>query len=304
MIRLNDLKIFVRTAALGSFSKAAREADLLPAQASAAVNRLEKELNVRLFARSTRSLRLTVEGGKFLPYAEETLNALQEGCEQINPQSETDLQGVLQVSAPSDLGRNVLIPWLSLFRQTHPQLSLRVQLSDQVSDVFSDPVDIALRYGAMEDASFIALPLASWNRAVLTASPEYLAQHPALKHPADLAHHNCLLYMIHGRLFDEWTFSRHDEQLKIQVDGALVCDDADIVHRWALAGEGIAYKSWLDVADDIAAGRLVELLPEWKGREVPLNLVCPHRKQFSPIVRLLYDFLKEKCLAAKVNFKD
>lgn len=304
MIRLNDLKIFVRTAALGSFSKAAREADLLPAQASAAVNRLEKELSVRLFARSTRSLRLTVEGSKFLPYAEETLNTLQEGCEQINPQSETNLQGVLQVSAPSDLGRNVLIPWLNLFRQTHPQLSLRVQLSDQVSDVFSDPVDIALRYGAMEDASFIALSLASWNRAVLTASPEYLAQHPALEHPSDLAHHNCLLYMIHGRLFDEWAFSRHDEHLKIQVNGALVCDDADIVHRWALAGEGIAYKSWLDVADDIAAGRLVELLPEWKGREVPLNLVCPHRKQFSPTVRLLHDFLKEKCLAVKANFKD
>ena len=182
MIRLDDLGIFVRSAALGSFTAAAREADLLPGQAAEAVKRLERELDVRLFARTTRSLRLTAEGEQYLPSALIALEALRHGRDNLRQES-AQLSGTLQVAAPSDLGRNVLLPWLTAFRREHPQLNLRFFLSDQIADLFRDPVDIAIRYGLNADANYVALPLAPWNRKVLVASPEYLRRRGTPRQP-------------------------------------------------------------------------------------------------------------------------
>jgi len=299
MLRLEDLSLFLRSAALGSFSNAARETDLLPGQVSAAIQRLERELDIRLFARSTRSLRLTPEGAAYLPYAQEALAALQEGSERLRPES-AELQGTLQVTAPLDLGRNVLLPWLTAFRHQHPRLTLRLSLSDQLSDVFRDPADVAIRYGEIDDASFIALPLAPDNRRVLVASGDYLARHGRPESLEALAKHACLLFQLDGRIYDKWLFPAPSAQAaanqrKIAVTGPLVSDNADVVRLWALAGEGIAYKSWLDVSTDVMAGRLEVLLPQQQGQAAPLQMVCPHRKQFSPAIRQLQALLQSRC---------
>lgn len=294
MIRLEDLALFVRSAALGSFSGAAREADLLPGQVSAAIQRLERELDTRLFARSTRSLRLTAEGERYLPYAEEVLATIAAGQERLRGDGAA-LSGLLQVAAPSDLGRNVLLPWLTDFRRSHPALTLRLYLSDQITDVFRDPVDVAIRYGHIEDASFVALPVAPENRRVLIAAPDYLARHGRPDSLADLARHQCLLYQVNGRVYDKWSFPTEAGRQAVEVRGQLYTDDADVVRRWAVHGEGIAYKSWLDVGADVLAGRLEVLLPHQPGESAPLQIVCPHRKQFSPAVRRLQALLKEKC---------
>ncbi|MDH1529401.1 LysR family transcriptional regulator [Pseudomonas mosselii] len=292
MIRLDDLGIFVRSAALGSFTAAAHEAELLPGQAAEAVKRLERELDVRLFARTTRSLRLTAEGEQYLPSALAALEALRQGRDNLQRES-AQLSGILQVAAPSDLGRNVLLPWLTAFRREHPQLNLRLFLSDQIADLFRDPVDIAIRYGLNADANYIALPLAPWNRKVLVASPEYLARQGTLHTPEELREHQCLLYMQQGRVYDKWQLGTQT----VQVRGALFCDDADIARRWAVAGEGITYKSWLDVSDDVLAGRLVVLLQDHPGPTMPLSLVCPHRKQLSPAVKQLHTWLSSRLAA-------
>ncbi|AOB29613.1 LysR family transcriptional regulator [Bordetella sp. H567] len=294
MIRLDDLTLFVRAAALGSFSHAAREVDLLPGQVSAAIKRLEAELGIRLFARSTRSLRLTAEGEQYLPYAIGALDTLREGGERLQP-CDTALRGTLLIAAPSDIGRNVILPWLTGFRQQHPALVLRLYLSDQVADVFRDPVDVALRYGRVGDASFVALPLAPHNRRVLVAAPDYLARHGRPQSVEDLAAHACLVYMLHGRPYDKWRFGDGDGRCTVAVSGPLLCDDGDAVHRWAVAGQGIAYKSWLDVAADVRAGRLEVILPQVPGEHAPFNLICPHRKQFSSAVRLLHAGLLAVC---------
>ncbi len=294
MIRLDDLALFVRSAALGSFSNAAREADLLPAQVSAAIKRLEHELNIRLFARSTRSLRLTPEGEKYLPYAGEVLQTLREGHEILNQQP-AGLHGMLQIAAPSDLGRNVLLPWITEFRHDHPHLNVRLYLSDQIADVFKDPVDVAFRYGHMDDASYIALPLAADNRRVAVASPAYLARHGCPLTLDDLAGHNCLTFVLRGRVYDKWRFYPGGDKRAIGISGSVTSDDAEVVRRLAIAGEGIAYKSWLDVGQDVQAGRLQVILKQYRGESVPLNLICPHRKQFSPAIRQLYDRLKSRC---------
>ena len=171
-----------------------------------------------------------------------------------------------------------------------PLLHLRFLLSDQLVDLFRDPVDIAIRYGLDVDASYVALPLAPRNRKVLVASPRYLARCGQPQTPEDLRDHQCLLYMQQGRLYDKWRLGTET----VQVGGTLLSDDADVARRWAVAGEGITYKSWLDVSDDVLAGRLVLLMPDHPGPALPLSLVCPHRKQLSPTVTRLHAWLFER----------
>jgi DNA-binding transcriptional LysR family regulator len=292
MIRLDDLGLFVRTAALGSFSAAAREADLLPGQASAAIKRLERELDLRLFVRSTRALRLTTEGEQYLATAHEVLDALHAGRERLRA-ADGPLTGVLRVAAPSDLGRNALLPWLTAFGAAHPALVLRLFLSDQVTDVFRDPVDVAFRLGRFEDARYVTLPLAPGNRRVLVAAPAYLAQHGRPETLDALRQHAGLLYTLGGRTHDQWAFDVDGRRQVVAMRAGLLSDDAEITRRWALAGQGIAYKSWLDVCDDVRDGRLELLFPQY-GESVPLHLVCPHRKQFSPAIRQLHALLQPR----------
>ncbi|AWX86716.1 LysR family transcriptional regulator [Klebsiella quasipneumoniae] len=294
MFRLEDLTLFVRAAALGSFSDAAREAGQQPAQVSAAIKRLETILNIRLFARSTRSLRLTPEGETWLPYATQMLDTLEAGLQKIQIPDD-EIRGMLQIAVPSDLGRNLLLTLFRDFRQRHPALRLRLLFSDQLTDVFKDPVDVAFRYGNNDDASFISLPVAPENRRVLVASPEWIARHGEPQTLEELGQHNALIYILRGRPFDRWSLSLDGEVLQQKVSGTVMSDDAEVIRRLAVAGEGIAYKSMLDVSDDLRAGRLRRLLPRYQGDVVPLNLICPHRKQLSAAVRLLYEEVKSHC---------
>ncbi|MBW6233609.1 LysR family transcriptional regulator, partial [Pseudomonas aeruginosa] len=105
----------------------------------------------------------------------------------------------------------------------------------------------------------------------------------------------CLLYQLGGRVHDRWAFQRGRRSLTLTVAGDRVCDDADVVRRWALAGKGLVYKSWLDVAEDVRAGRLRLLLPEWQGEATPMNLLCTHRAQLTRPVTLLRAFVRERC---------
>jgi DNA-binding transcriptional LysR family regulator len=294
MLRFDDLQLFVRTAELGNLSAAARHLDISPAVASAGLKRLELQLQVRLFSRSTRSMRLTPEGGLFLVHARLALQSLEDGRQQLAG-SKVGISGLLQLSAPSDFGRNTLLPWLNEFQQAHPQLQLRLLLGDRVADLFREPVDIALRYGAPEDSSLVALPVAAANRRVLCAAPDYLQRHTAPETIEALAEHNCLLYMLAGRVHDRWSFSDGKREQHISVKGDRVSDDADVVRRWAVSGAGLVYKSWLDVAGDVRAGRLKVLLPEWRGEPAPLKLICAHRAQLSKPVLLLREFVQTRC---------
>lgn len=296
MIRLEDVTLFVRAAALGSFSSAAREADLLPGQVSAAVHRLERDLDKRLFVRSTRSLRLTAEGEKYLPFAQELLAVMQAGAESLHS-SDDELQVELKIAVPSDIGRNVLLPLITRFCEQHPKITLRLSLSDQISDIFRDPVDVAIRYGVLDNSSYVALPLAEKNRRVLAASPDYLAQHGRPATLGDITHHHCLLFTMNSHVYDKWTFQENGLRRQLTVKSRMLCDDADVARRWAIAGMGIVYKSWIDISADVEAGRLEVLLPQFTGEAAPLNLICPHRKQFSPAIRQLYGLLREQLSA-------
>ena len=294
MLRFDDLQLFVRAADLGSLSAAARVMDMSPAVASAALKRIETHLGARLLARSTRSLRLTAEGQGFLDYARKALSSLDEG-RRLLARGQDQVSGVLQLSAPSDFGRNVLLAWLDEFQREHPKLTVRLLLGDRIVDLFRQPVDIVLRYGEPEDSSLVALPVAPDNRRVLCASPAYIARAGEPRQLEQLLQHNCLLYMLGTRVHDHWQFHDGKRELGLTVSGDRFSDDADVVRLWALAGAGIAYKSWLDVAADVRAGRLKVLMPELEGERAPLNMLCAHRAQLSKPVKLLRDMLSERC---------
>lgn len=296
MLRLDDLSVFVRTADRGSLSAAARDLEMSPALASAAVKRLEGELHLRLFARTTRSLRLTEEGEHYLRHAREALRLLKEGHDALIQGKET-LGGTLKISMPSDLGRNLVVGWLDEFQALYPKVVLQLGISDRVSDMYRQPIDIAIRYGKQEDSSLIALPLAPENRRVLVASPEYIKLHGKLDSLDDLVRHNCLRFMLDDVIHDRWSFysEQHAAPDVVHVSGNRSADDADVVRRWAVAGVGIAYKSRLDLSADIRAGRLQVLLPDVLGEPTPLSMVCMHRSQITPTVLQLRDFLRTQC---------
>ena len=296
MTTLQDLDIFVRTAELGSLSAAARRLDLTPAAASAALKRLEASVQATLFVRSTRSLRLTAEGEVFLQHCRQALDLLADGREAV-ASGRSVVRGVLQLSLPSDLGRNVLLPWLDDFQRQHPEVALRLQLSDRLADVYRQPVDLTIRYGTLPDSSLVALPLMAGNRRVLCASPTYLARAGAPASPSELDAHNCLCFMLGESVHDRWRFFRDGQETSVQVHGDRVSDDGDVVRRWALAGRRLAYKSRLDVQADLRAGRLVAVCQHWQGEPAPLNLLCAERRQLSPAVQQLRSCLSTRLAA-------
>ncbi|WP_232293465.1 LysR family transcriptional regulator [Stigmatella aurantiaca] len=296
MVRFEDLQVFVAAADAGSFSAASRVLNVTPAVASTAMKRLEQALEVRLFIRSTRSLRLTDEGERYLVHARLALRALEDGRMTV-ARRKGDLTGTLKLSVPSDFGRNVLLPWLDEFQSTFPKLTVQLRVSDRVADLYRQPVDVAIRYGTLEDSALVSQPLAPTNRRVLCAAPAYLARHGAPETLEGLRRHNCLRFTLGDGVHDRWSFQGPKGLEVITVDGNRFCDDADVVRRWALAGQGIVYKSFLDLAGDLKAGRLVPLLPAYKGEPTPLQLVCAHRSLLSPAVGRLRDFLKARCEA-------
>jgi len=298
---LQDLDIFVRTVDSGSLSATARALDLTPAATSAALKRLEAELGVALFVRSTRSLRLTQQGERFLEQCRPALQALQQAGQQIGD-GEQALRGTLKLAAPSDLGRNVLLPWLHDFQEAHPQVDIRLQLSDSITNVYSSPVDAAFRYGKPRDSNLVALPLAASHRRVLCASPAYLARHGAPATPHELSGHDCLCFMLHDEVHDRWRFSLGEAPpVTVRVKSVNVSNDGDAVRRWALLGKGIAYKSFFDIASDLAQGRLLPLCTDWTTEATPLYLVVPDRRQLTPLLRALRAFMGERLAALQAQ---
>jgi DNA-binding transcriptional LysR family regulator len=296
MIRLDDVQAFVQAVDAGSFSAAARLSSVTPAMVSSAVQRLERELGVRLFIRSTRSMRLSDDGERYLPHARAMLDSLAGGARAL-AESRGEISGPLRLAVPSDLGRNVLLPWLDDFQALHPGVSLQLRISDRTTDLHRHPIDAAVRYGTLDDSGLVAQPLLPDNRRVLCASPDYLARNGRPTHPEQLRDHNCLCFVWGEQVHDRWNFDFPEGLCTVKVVGNRVSDDGEVTRRWGLAGRGVVYKSHADVAADLKAGRLVDLFPGM-GERSPLNLVTAHRTQLTLAVQQLRDFLRERLVLA------
>lgn len=290
---LDDLRVVLRVAEFRSITAAAASLDMRPATASAAVKRVEHALGVELFVRTTRQLRLSTAGEKYLPQCEQALRMLDQARQNIRDDREV-VEGDLRLAVSSDLGRNRLIPWLDEFMEENPALSLRISISDSTVDFYRDSVDMALRYGSPGDASLYGFRICRVP-GVLCASPEYLRRCGTPSHPHQLASHNGLFYQLHNIPHDIWTFTRGHEHFKVKMQGDRVANDGDLVRRWCVAGRGVAIKSCLDMSDDLLAGRVVSIMPDFRPRSTELWLICPSRQSITPAMRHLREHLRQKC---------
>ena len=290
---INDLALFVRVADCGSISAAATELDLSAASASAAIKRLEKQLDTPLFIRTTRSLRLTAQGERYLIHCRRALSDLALG-EQAIASDKGKVSGSLSLSVSSDFGRNMFVPWLDAFLEDFPQLQIRLHLGDNITSFYHDKIDMAVRYGEPQDSNQVAFTICNVER-VLCASPAYLAKYGAPSSLEELTAHNCLFYKLDERTHDQWAFRRDGQEFKIRVTGNRSANDAEIARRWAVAGKGIVLKSSLDLVDDLESGRLVRILPEYRGLPLSLYLVCPGREHVTPVVLQLREMLRQRC---------
>ena len=298
MKNLQDLRIFIETARLGSLSACARYLDLSPAVVSAAVKRLEAEIETVLFVRSTRRLRLTSKGEQYLKHCRDAVAILDNAYAGLHD-NDAELTGTIRLSASSDLGRNLVLPWLDDFMQIHPKVTVQLHMSDSYVDLYGQQIDLALRYGAPKDSSLVALPIVLNNRPILCASKAYLDKvdndigSPRI--PEDLTQHNCLCLGHDEKYLSEWTFEKEGKTKRVAVAGNRRSKDGDVVRRWAVAGQGIALKSQLDIAADLKAGRLVEVaLDGWQVANYPLYLICPERRLIDPLFNAVKEYLIER----------
>ncbi|MGH8445850.1 MAG: LysR family transcriptional regulator [Solimonas sp.] len=284
-MHLDDLRLYVRVAQAGSLSAAARQLGLSPAAVSAAIKRIEAAQRVRLIERSTRALRLTPEGETFLDGClrildqwEQTRSALQDGGA---------AHGEVRISAPSDTAHSRLSPWLAEWQRTHPGVNVTLLVSDRVQDLMRESVDIAVRYGVLADSGLVARPLCSGPR-IIVAAPDYLKKHGTPKTPDELTRHHAVFLLIDGRPYRDWPLwrGRQQQATRVRMQGNL-CGNGQLVRQWALQGRGLASKALVDVIDDLEAGRLVQVLPDHHGGELPVQAVLPGRGHTPQRVREL-----------------
>lgn len=291
MDRIGDIALFLRVLDLGSISAAARSLDLSTAVASQRLKRLEAGLGVRLLHRTTRRLHATPEGALLAEQGRvlvEDLESLGSGLRDAG----ASVAGTLRVTMSASFGRQYISPLLPRFLALHPRVRISVHLTDQVVDLVSEGFDLAIRIGALEDSSLVARKLAP-NRRVLCASPAYLAQHGEPQSPADLAAHECLLLFGSQGRQDVWRLRGADAGTEhvVRVQGRCESNYGELLRDAAVAGLGIALHSTWHVAEDLRAGRLKIVLPQYRPAETAISAVMPERRMVPPRVRAFVDFL-------------
>lgn len=289
---LEDLQVVLKVAEYRSITAAATHLDMRTATASAALKRVENVLGVELFVRTTRQLRLSSAGERYIPQCQQALLMLEQARQ--NMKHDLDIiDGELRLAVSSDLGRNLVTPWLDEFMDTHPKVSLKTNISDSNIDLYRDYVDIALRYGSPNDANLYGFKICNVP-TLLCASPAYVDSNGMPKHPHDLASHNGLFYQLYDIIHDVWAFSDGETEYKIKMSGNRASNDGDLVKRWCVAGKGLAVKSCLEMSADLLAGKVISLMPEFKPTPTELWLIFPSKQSITPAARLLRDTFKEK----------
>jgi DNA-binding transcriptional LysR family regulator len=298
---LDDLNVVIKVAEFRNITAAATHLNMRTATASAAVKRVEQALGAELFVRTTRSLRLSSAGERFLPTCEQAMSMLTTAKQNLKGDTGV-IEGELRLGLSSDLGRNVIAPWLDDFMEEHEKISVKLNLNDSNIDFYRDPIDLALRYGSPDDASVYGFKICDVPR-LLVASPSYISTHGEPKNFDDLQARNGLFYQLYDKVYNEWEFVHDGKPLKIKMQGNRTANDGEMVRRWAVAGKGVAVKSSLDTCDDIINGRLVTLLPDYQAKPTQLWLICPSRQSITPAVRLLRDMLKARCAKCLAQLK-
>ncbi|PSM17548.1 MULTISPECIES: LysR family transcriptional regulator [Nitratireductor] len=293
MAYLDNVAVFVRVVELGNLSAAGRDMRISPAVASNRIKELEKHLGVRLFNRTTRQLTPTEQGRVFYDGAKKVLDAVADAEAAVSALSGQP-RGTIRVTAPLGLGRRLLASGIPEFRERYPDIEVRLRLSDHDVDMMREGIDVAFRLGVLEDSSLRMRGVLECER-VLVAAPSYLAKRGEPQSPDDLLAHDCLMLRYPGAREHFWTVRTPDGPRKLDVRGPYDSDDGDVLTGWALAGHGIVMKPRFEVEPFLRDGRLTTIMTDTPPIPVQLAAVYPHKKYQDPKVRLLLDFMAERC---------
>ena len=295
MAYLDNIAVFVRVVELGNLSAAGRDMRISPAVASNRIKELEKHLGVRLFNRTTRQLMPTEHGNVFYGGAKQILDSIAEAEAAISALSGQP-RGTIRVTAPLGLGRRLIASGIPDFRDKYPDIEVRLRLSDHNVDILKEGIDVAFRLGLIEDSSLRLRGIMECER-VLVAAPQYLEGRGEPADPSELIgnRHDCLMLRFPGMKEYYWSLRTPVGIEKFEVHGPFDSDDGDVLTGWALAGRGIINKPRFEVEPFIRDSRLKVILKETPPTPVQFAAVYPHKKLQDPKVRLLLDFMAERC---------
>jgi DNA-binding transcriptional LysR family regulator len=284
-----QISTFVEVIARGSLSAAARAEGIAPAMIGRRLDALEARLGVKLLQRTTRKLALTDEGTAFLEDCQRILAELEEAEAAVSERS-ARATGHLVVSAPAGFGRQHVAPLVPSFLAEHREVSVNLNLSDRVVDVIGEGVDIAIRIASLTDSNLVGVKLAD-NHRVVVATPGYLKRHGTPQTLDDLSKHNCLAISSQGSQRG-WTFRDHGKIVTMKVSGNMVCNDGAVLHDWAMAGRGLAWRSMWEVSSEIEAGLLVPVLEQYAAPGNDIYAVFAQRRHLPLRIRVFVDFLR------------
>jgi DNA-binding transcriptional LysR family regulator len=282
------MQTFATVVDAGSFVKAADALGMSKAAVSRYVADLESRLGVRLLHRTTRRLSVTEEGQVFHARCKELLSEVDEAEAEITT-GIADASGLVRVNAPVTFGIRHLAPLWGEFRALHPKVTLDVTLADRVVDLVEEGYDLAVRIATLSNSTLISKRL-STTRMVLCASPQYLRERGTPHHPSQLADHAIIAYSYWSTK-DEWHFDGPLGKVSVRTQPCIHTNSGDTCRTAALVHQGVILQPSFLVGEDLVAGRLVELMPEFKSIALGIYAVYPTRKHVSPKVRVLIDFL-------------
>jgi DNA-binding transcriptional LysR family regulator len=287
---LDSIEFLTATVAAGSFAGAARKLGVTASAVSRRVAQLERELGVLLLARTTRSLRLTQDGQAF---HERCLRIQQEFAEARDAIARVSQKpsGLLRVDVPVALGRAVIVPSLARFLKRYPELRVHLSLRDQHIDPVAEGSDLLVRIGALRDSNLIARKLGE-SSIVHVAAPAYLKRRGQLRHPRELARHECVGYLRDG-LPEDFKFSGADAHGSAAISGQCHANDAEAIRDLAIAGRGVAALFDFVVREPLARGALVRVLADHPGTTWPIHALYPTNRHLLPKLRVFVDHLAE-----------
>ncbi len=289
MDQFKQISTFAEVATRGSLSAAARAEGVAPAMIGRRLDALEERLNVKLLQRTTRKIALTIEGAAFLEDCQRILTELEEAETSVSERS-AKASGQLTISAPAGFGRQHVAPLIPAFLEEHKEVRLTLNLSDRVVDLIGEGVDVAIRIATLTDSNLIGVKLAD-NKRVVVASPDYLKKHGRPVSLHELSNHNCLTFSSDGSQRG-WTFRENGKNVLLKVEGNMVCNDGAVLHDWALAGKGLAWRSMWEVGSEIEQGKLVTVLDEYTAPGNDIYAIFAQRRHLPLRIRAFVDYLR------------
>lgn len=284
MDRLDELDVFIAILDTGSLAGAGRKLRRSPPAVTRALNALEERIGARLVERTTRRLAPT-EAGKRL--AEQARRLLADYGQAVREHAAAPLRGRLRVTAPIVFGRRHVAPVVNGYLDRYPGMQVELVLNDRNLDLIEEGLDVAVRIGALADTGMVARRVGEVRR-VLVASPAYLSRRGAPRSPAELAGHDVIFTSTRAQAL-EWRFRHAGRDRAVQLTPRLMVNEVDAVLLAAKAGRGLARALSYQVADDLAAGTLVRLLPEYEPAPLPVQLVVPSARHMAPRLRAFLD---------------